>query len=433
MRVIVSSEGVASPSIVTFYVVPKATEVPSFQVNVPVRYQYGNQLIASTVVSLQNGTTSTVYADSSIYSDRYILTSDSAVRVTVSVAGAASPAQVIFYLTPKITPTPTAVPVSEVPVTVRYMNGSSLVASYQEMCATNAVTTIYANPAVYEGSYELIGDGWSNVSVDARGTATPPYVTFNLTPVKPVTPVPSFPVPVPVEYRYGDQLINSSVVMLESGTTTVVQTDSSKFAPDYVLAGSDRVSVTVSSEGYADPNPIIFFVVPSVEPITPEPVPPYGPTVVPPSGNRNTTLSYQEYSWSANYDVYQGPGEFYYRQGNAKFGGGKARIYGTDGDWLLIGYGASNGDYHIGYIHNYKLPSKAKNVRPVTYAWLPATTKSSVTVTTDPVSNMKKLETLPKGTQVYFLAWASSKHRYALIEYESPSYNQTVRAFVKGG
>ena len=443
-RVIVSAAGVASPSVVTFYVVPRATatptKVPSFQVSVPVRYQYGTQIIANSTVSIQNGTTAVVKADSSVYSSRYELASDASVRVTVTVAGAASPSVVVFYLVPKTTEAPvTPVPVSEVPVSVRYMSGSNLVASYQELCQANATTTVYANPSVYEPNYTLIGDSYVNVRVDASGNANPPWITFNLEPVQPITPEPitpapqpepGYPVPVPVQYRYGSEVLFSTVVMLESGSSTTIQSDPNLYPDGYILDGSDRVTVTVSADGVADPNPVIFYLVPVVEPITPAPAP-VDPTE-PPSGNRNTTFSYHEYSWSAHCDVYQGPGYDYYRAKNANVGGGKIRIYGTDGDWLLIGYGTSSGDYHIGYITGYTLPSAAKNVRPVVYGWVPATTKAKVDVTMDPVSNMKKLESLPAGTAVTFMGWASSKKRYAMIEYMSPSYGQMVRAFVKG-
>ncbi len=433
ISVTVSKAGAAKPSIVTFYLKPKATPtpVPAFFVSVPVHYQYGTKVVKSTTVSIQNGTTVDVFADPSVYdSSKYDLTGDTSVRVKVSAAGKASPSTVTFYVVPKA---PTEAPIYQVPVTVRYMYGETLIASYQEMCATNATTTIYANPAYFEG-FIIQGDSWVNVKVNAKGTAKPSTVTFYLVPVAPQpTEDPGFDVPVTVEYHDGNQLVYSTVVYLKSGRKTKVKADSSIYKKYYTLDGSSTVTVNVKSDGTANPNPVIFYLIPIVITPTPKPVKPTPvPSSAPPSGNKNQTLNYQEYSWSASYPVYQGPGEDYFRQSNAKFGGGKTRIYGTDGEWLLIGYGTSKGDYHIGYIHDYKLPSKAKNVQPVVYAGLSATVKSSTIVTTDPVSNMKKLETLPKGTKVTFLAWASSKHRYALIEYESPSYSQLVRAFVKG-
>lgn len=59
------------------------------------------------------------------------------------------------------------------------------------------------------------------------------------------------------------------------------------------------------------------------------------------------------------YAVYSGPGEHYYRANNGKamYGGnGTVRLYGVCGDWILMGYGLTNGDYRIGYV-----PAEALN------------------------------------------------------------------------
>ena len=61
----------------------------------------------------------------------------------------------------------------EVPVTVRYMSGTNLIASYQEVCPINATTTVRADPSIYEGSYTLQGDDHVNVKVDANGNCKP--------------------------------------------------------------------------------------------------------------------------------------------------------------------------------------------------------------------------------------------------------------------
>ena len=444
VRVTVSASGVASPSVVTFNVTPRVTpsptptSVPVFPVSVPVRYLYGTRLVASQNVSIQNGTTTYVYADASVYGSQYELTSASSVRVTVSVAGVASPATVTFYLTPKATPTPspTAVPIHEVPVTVRYMSGSSLIASYQEICPTNATTTVYADPSVYEGKYILQGDSFVNVTVDARGVASPAFVSFYLTeiPPEPVTPAPSFAVAVPVEYRYGNELIYNSVVMLDSGTQTMVQADPSVLPQGYVFDGSDRVTVTVSADGIASPSPIIYNVRPDAAPVTPEPAPTAVPTTMPPTGDINQELpAFQTGKFPYDHDVYLGPGTNYHHPNKSRYTSGVARIYGTDGEWLLMGYELSNGNYRIGYIHNYTLPSSIDpgTVPAISYAWIPTTVIDETVVTDDPVINSKVLEKIPSGTPVTFLAWSSEKRRWAMIEYQSSKLG-LVRAFVKG-
>ena len=451
-RVIVSAAGIASPSIVTFNVVPRATAtpaptaVPVFYVNVPVRYQYGTRVIASQDVSVQNGTTITINADPAVYSRDYDLTGASSARVTVSVTGVANPSSVTFYLTPKTTPAPapTAVPISEVPVTVRYMSGTNLIASYQEVCPINATTTVRADPSIYEGSYTLQGDDHVNVKVDANGNAQPPFISFYLIPIAPdpVTPPPAFPVPVPVEYRYGNTVIYNTVVMLESGSQTTVNADASALPQGYVFEGSQRVTVTVSADGVASPSPVVFSVRPNVEPITPAPVTqPPAPTPVPGppsySGDLNQELPKPLNGvLNANYPVYQGPGTNFYRSnsGKASYGkGGNARIYGTDGEWLLIGYGLSNGDYRIGYIHNYTLPEKIDpaSVQRLTYAGVETTIVKEGPVTDDPIMNTKQIDRVTVGTPVTFLAWTDSTHRWALIEYQSPNRGP-IRAFIGG-
>ena len=61
---------------------------------------------------------------------------------------------------------------------------------------------------------------------------------------------------------------------------------------------------------------------------------------------------YAESSFDKEYAVYSGPGVYYYRanNGRASYGWGGVRVYGVEGDWVMIGYGLSNGAYRIGYI-----------------------------------------------------------------------------------
>ena len=445
VRVIVSASGVASPSVVTFYLTRRATPspvptaVPVYQVTVPVRYQYNSRTVFSDTVSIPSGTAKTIYADHELYGREYNLIGDYAVTVTVSQDGYANPSVVIFYVEPKQEPTsvPTAVPPSEVPVTVSYMLDGVEISRYQKMCRRDATTTVYADPDICRG-YKLLSDSEVNVVVDREGHIDPETVTFFLTAPQPITPAPSFDVVVDVQYRYGNQLIASATEILQSGTTATVRCDSSMYGSEFVLSSSDRVTVTVGTDGYASPNPVIFYLdlrataMPTIVP---------APTVVPPapgpSGDLNQELpAYATGSFSKSHDVYQGPGKEYYRSNRGKAtygGGGAARIYGTDGEWLLIGYELGSGDYRIGYIRDYTLPAKVdpSRVRPLTYAWIETTIAAESVVTDDPVINMKELEKLQPGTPVTFLAWASSKHRWALIEYQSPSLG-LIRAFVKG-
>ena len=62
---------------------------------------------------------------------------------------------------------------------------------------------------------------------------------------------------------------------------------------------------------------------------------------------------YANTRFTKTFPVYSGPGEHYYRANNGKalYGGaGAVRVYGVTGNWVLMGYGLSNGDYRIGYV-----------------------------------------------------------------------------------
>ncbi len=525
-RVTVSQTGVASPSTVTFNVVPRSTPtptpIPSFNVSIPVRYLYGTRLVATQSVSIRNGTTTNVYADASVYGANYVISGANYQRVTVSQTGVASPSTVTFYVVPRVTPTPTAVPVTEVPVKVNYMDGTRLVASYQEMCTTGTTTTIYADSSVYQGRYILQGDNWVNVTVNQLGQASPSMVVFNLVPVQtptptpipsydvsvpvrymcdnqlisgyqevcpsntttivyadpsvyegrynlisdnrvnvivdangnarpstvifyltpvvtpsPVTDPPSFEVPVQVEYRNGSQLVWSTTVMLMSGRTSTVQADPSVYASQYVLDGSDSIPVSVSADGFANPNPVTFYLYPAT-PVTPDPgptaAPAPGPAIITGDPNQELPKFIKGVKFQSNYDIYQGPGRNYYRANNGKasYGArGAARVYGTDGEWLLIGYETGGGDYRIGYIHNYKLPDNvnAASIPTLSYAMLKTNLIKDADVTDDPVINAKRFDKLSAGTEVTFLAWSDDRHIWALVEYTSSK--GTVRAFVR--
>ena len=150
-------------------------------------------------------------------------------------------------------------------------------------------------------------------------------------------------------------------------------------------------------------------------------------------------LSYVQGKIEQAYNVYMGPSADYPRaaNGTAYVGANSTiRVYGKDGDSLMIGYKTSSGDFRIGYITDYTLPANisdeaAGDIASV-YTPVAMHTTSKVNVTDDPVTNMKAVESLPKGTEVTFLAWVSAKKNYALVEYYSPTYQCNVRGFVLG-
>lgn len=142
--------------------------------------------------------------------------------------------------------------------------------------------------------------------------------------------------------------------------------------------------------------------------------------------------SYATGSFSRNYAVYTGPGEYYYRANNGKasYGGGTARIYGIEGDWMLIGYMVNSSDYRIGYIPRDALSVAGKITGSInynlTFDYTIAYADDYCRVTDDPVMNQKMFYTIPEGTAVRVLATMGRPWTY--IEVDSP--NGPIRGFV---
>ena len=136
-------------------------------------------------------------------------------------------------------------------------------------------------------------------------------------------------------------------------------------------------------------------------------------------------------SFGERYAVYSGPGEYYYRanSGKALYGGGAARVYGVTGDWVLIGYQLSSGDYRIGYIKN-ALGSMTVSRGNVNYnlsfdsytAWADGYCR----LTDDPIINNKMIYTIPEGTPVTVLATMGTDWTYV----EVASSSGYMRGFV---
>ena len=140
---------------------------------------------------------------------------------------------------------------------------------------------------------------------------------------------------------------------------------------------------------------------------------------------------YATASFGKTYAVYSGPGEHYYRanSGKASYGGGTARVYGVVGDWVMIGYGLSNGSYRIGYIKN-GLETMG-NVRGtvnyhLSFDSYTARADGYCRLTDDPIVNNTMIYTIPEGTPVTVLATMGSAWTYV----EVVSSNGYMRGFV---
>ena len=115
---------------------------------------------------------------------------------------------------------------------------------------------------------------------------------------------------------------------------------------------------------------------------------------------------YAESSFDKEYPVYSGPGVYYYRAnaGRASYGWGGVRVYGVEGDWVMIGYGLSTGAYRIGYISrdcldhaNYVNGSINYNL---TFQGVTAYPNNNCYITDDPVMFNDFICKIPEGKAV---------------------------------
>ncbi len=111
--------------------------------------------------------------------------------------------------------------------------------------------------------------------------------------------------------------------------------------------------------------------------------------------------------------VYQGPGETYFKHGNAAVGASNnARLYGTLDNCLMVGYGYSTDKFRVGWV---PIPAPEKDKRTVLQAcdsigelrfdMVLRTTKDECAATYDPVKvSMRNIE-IKKGATINVLCW----------------------------
>ena len=151
-----------------------------------------------------------------------------------------------------------------------------------------------------------------------------------------------------------------------------------------------------------------------------------------PAAYAGSTLdNYATASFEGNFPVYSGPGDYYYRANNGKasYGGGTCRVFGVTGDWVMIGYQLSSGDYRIGYIKN-GLSAMVNVKGAVNYDLhfdsYTALADNYCRLTDDPVINNKMIYTIPEGTPVTVLATMGTAWTYV----EVASSSGYMRGFV---
>ncbi len=145
--------------------------------------------------------------------------------------------------------------------------------------------------------------------------------------------------------------------------------------------------------------------------------------------------TYYNLRLSKGFAVYTGPGTNYYRaNGNAYYGGGVIRYYGTEpGGWMMIGYETSGGLWRMGYIE----PSAANYITTSLYDYsifyinftnTSAYTTQSTFITDDPLFGDKTpLTTLDYGQQVTVLG--TYNYYWTYVEVQKSGY-EPLRGYV---
>ena len=122
---------------------------------------------------------------------------------------------------------------------------------------------------------------------------------------------------------------------------------------------------------------------------------------------------YSVFTFGERMIVYQGPGDTYYRHGNAAIGiSNNARLYGTLDNCLMIGYGYSTDKFRVGWV---PIPEPAKDKRTILsvsdtvgelrFDMVLRTTIDECAATYDPVKiSMRNIE-IKKGATVNVLCW----------------------------
>ncbi len=404
----VSAGLVANPASVTFLSVrTAATAAPSNAV-VTVNYKTttGTWLYTDYVTCAPGYTT--IYANNNRVPAGYSLYSGQSTSVYVSPQGVASPAAITFLYQQ----TPQNVSVS-VPVYYRSADGRTLATDY--VTCFPGSNTIYANDAKAPGLV-LQSSRSVSVYVSPGGIASPSSVLFTY-----ASPVSGT---VTVNYMDTNNVLHFSEALRVGQGTHTIYANNNRMPKGYTLSGSNSVSVYVNANGTTTPATVTFtYWPPSAQPTQPPAPPP------PPSGAGMLPL-HQVASLSGSYPVYTGPGEWFYRvNANASVSGGKCRWYGTEGNWVMMGYQFGEGKYRIGFIDKSALPAGV-SVPELNLLHEPVTVVSKAYLTDDPVigTNRKWITTIPAGTSVKLLGFLADNDHWAYIETDITG--QQLRGFI---
>lgn len=345
----------------------------------------------------------TVTANDTKVPSGYTLQSARNVQVTVYNNGYVSQNQVVFTYAP---PAPQTVTVA-IPVVYKDWPGNVLYNTYAYV--STGTNTVTANDA-FVPNYGLHSARNQTVTVDRYGNATPNSITFTYILKQSAQPTPAVTAVIPVVYKdFPGNVLHTTEFYARYGSNTVTANDS--LVPNYALHSARNQTVNVDQYGNANPTSITFTYIlrDAAPPAQPQQGNVDGVPILP---------GHQTFSYSGDpIAVYTGPGTYFYRSGNgrATVAGGRLRVWGTRGDWALIGYGLSNNLYRVGYIPRSAVPYDL-NLPELQFSSKMATVTSTAYLTDDPIVKPTWITEIPVGTQVYLLAYETFANHWAYVE-----------------
>lgn len=388
-QVTVYQNGVAAPNQVIFtYSLPMNAQLPIIY-----RDSAGRQLYSETR-TLKPGTY-TITADDSLVSNQYILQNTRNVRVTVNNSGVANPERVVYIYDRPLS--------ANVTITYKDEFGGTLASETRTL--QQGTHTVHANSGLVPGGYVLYSGDSVEVTVDNKGVARPESIRFTYGP-------PRAPVTVNVPVYYKDQsgnVLYSAGVAVTSDKPRVLTANKDRVPAGYTLISESRLTLTVSPAGVPNPREAVFVY--------------RAPGAAAPAGDMSKYITFS-FSGSAQ-PVYTGPGTNYYRAGRASVAGGRLRLWGTEGDWALIGYGLTNNLYRVGYIKKSALP-KSVNAPVLNLGSETVKILKESPVYDDPIIKPLELFKLKAGTQVTLLGYLNNYYAYIEGRYS----NKPFRGFV---
>jgi peptidoglycan hydrolase-like protein with peptidoglycan-binding domain len=318
---------------------------------------------------------------------------------------------------PKTTQTPKPAVTVQVPVVYLDEQGKEL--ARQNLFFQQGVTTMHSNNASVPEGYVIISPASVKVTVSQDGKASPEQVIFIYKAPAPVTEAPTEvptekPTEVPTEKPTEQPTEKPTEVPTEKPTEVPTEKPTEVPTEEPTEAPATEVPATEVPATEAPATEVPATEAPATE--TPAPGMPANAYYIP---------AFQSAKIARSYDVYLGPGPDYRKAGVV--GGGACRWYGTEGQWALMGYQASDGAYHVGYVEKAALPAEI-TVAELELMDLKATLTDKAYLTDDPVLKAATLFSIEKGTQVTVLGVFTDNDRYVLIE---TSYNnKPVRGFI---